>query len=323
MSPSVHSVQHGNDRGVSIVITTVREGEIMNNIKRLPFFSAILCVLRVSALSFVRTCIPAAVCLALISLVAVAPARAQGEKRTVFDPGDFHWQGNLKAGQTLEVLNTNGEIAANRASGQTGSVAGIRGGSDNDDHDLLIEVVEYADGVTVCAVYAKEKSPGRCHRGGVSSESSHESHGHRAKINFDVQVPRGVLFHALTTNGAVHCMNLESVVHAATTNGNVEVSTSEWASAKTTNGSVRVAMGNAKWSGELQLTTTNGSVDVTLPASAEFTVDAATTNGAIRSDFPITVQGTFGPKTLSGTVGAGGRELKAATTNGGIELKKS
>jgi DUF4097 and DUF4098 domain-containing protein YvlB len=132
-----------------------------------------------------------------------------------------------------------------------------------------------------------------------------------------------VRFHALTTNGGVHCVNLESVVEAATTNGNVEVSTSEWASARTTNGGVRVAMGNPKWSGELELTTTNGSVDVTLPASAEFKVDAATTNGGIRSDFPITVQGTFGPKTLSGTVGGGGRELKVATTNGGIELKKS
>ncbi|MGB9465649.1 MAG: DUF4097 family beta strand repeat-containing protein [Candidatus Acidiferrum sp.] len=272
--------------------------------------------------SLLRGCLPGALCVAVISLVAGGPARAQGEKRTVFAPGDFHWQANLKAGQTLEVVNTNGEIAANRASGDAARVAGARGGND-DDHELFIEVVEYADGVTICAVYAKDKAPGRCHRGGVSSESSNWWHGHRAKINFDVQVPRGVRFNALTTNGGVHCVNLDSVVEAATTNGNVEVSTSEWASARTTNGGVRVAMGNAKWSGELELMTTNGSVDVTLPASAEFKVDAATTNGGIRSDFPITVQGKFGPKTLSGTVGGGGRELKVATTNGGIELKKS
>ena len=269
----------------------------------------------------VRSWLPGAVCLAAISLLAGAPARAQGEKRTVFEPADFHWQGSLTAGQTLEVFNTNGEIAANRASGNAARVAGARGGSD-EDHDLFIEVVEYPDGATICAVYAKDRAPGRCHRGGVSSESSEWHHGHRAKINFDVQVPHGVRFHALTTNGGVHCVNLESVVEASTTNGNVEVSTSEWASARTTNGTVRVAMGNAKWSGELKLLSTNGSVDVTLPASAEFTVEAATTNGAIRSDFPITVQGTFGPKQLSGTVGGGGRELKVATTNGGIELKK-
>jgi hypothetical protein len=275
---------------------------------------------------FLRSWLPAAgcltICLAVISLAAGAPAQAQGEKRTVFDPGDFHWQGSLKVGQSLEVVDTNGDIAANRASGDAASVAGVRSGSD-DDRDLFIEVVEYADDVTICAVYAKEKAPGHCHRGGVSSESSSWSHNHRAKINFDVQVPHGVLFHALTTNGEVHCVNLESVVEAATTNGNVEVSTTEWASARTTNGNVSVAIGNAKWTGKLQLTTTNGSVDVTLPPSAEFSVGAATTNGTIHSDFPITVQGTFGPKTLSGTVGAGGRDLKVATTNGGIELKKS
>jgi len=202
--------------------------------------------------SFVRGWMPGAVCLAVIMMMVGVPARGQGEKRTVFAEGDFHWQGSLKAGQTLEVINTNGEIAANKASGDAGRVEGVRRGSD-DDRELFIEVVEYADGVTICAVYAKDKAPGRCHRGGVSSESNMwKWGGHHAKLTFDVQVPRGVRFHALTTNGAVHCVRLESVVEAATTNGDVEVSTSEWASAKTTNGGVRVSMGNAKWSGELE-----------------------------------------------------------------------
>lgn len=169
---------------------------------------------------------------------------------------------------------------------------------------------------------AQDKAPGCCHRGGVSSEPI-SWNGHRARIIFHVQVPRGVRFNAFTTNGSVHGRNLESVVDAATTNGNVEVSTSEWASAKTTNGGVRVSMGNAKWRGELELKTTNGSVDLTLPASAEFSVDAAATNGGIHTDFPITVHGRFSSKGLSGTVGGGGRDLKVATTNGGIELRKS
>lgn len=272
--------------------------------------------------SWLRGCLPGAVCAAVILLSAGVPARAQGEKRTVFAPEEFHWQGSLKSGQTLEVINTNGEIEAGRASGDAARVEGILGGYD-DDHYLFIEVVEYPDGVTVCAVYARDKAPGRCHRGGVSSESGNWWHGRRAKINFNAQVPRGVRLNASTTNGRVHCLNLDSVVQAASTNGDVEVSTSEWASARTTNGGVRVSMGNAKWSGELELETTNDSVDVTLPASAEFNVDAATTNGGIRTDFPITVQGRFGPKSLSGTVGAGGRQLKVATTNGGIELRKS
>jgi hypothetical protein len=297
--------QFEEQTGVRERQTTVRKRGIMKKIK-----------------SLVRGWIPTALCVAVILLAAGVPARAQGEKRTVFAEGDFHWQGSLKAGQTLEVVNTNGEIGGSSASGDAARVEGRRGGSD-DDHELFIEVVEYADGVTICAVYAKDKTPGRCHRGGVSSESSNWWHGHRAKINFDVQVPRGVRLNAMTTNGRVHCVNLGSVVQAATTNGDVDVSTSEWASARTTNGGVRVSMGNAKWNGELELLTTNGSVDVTLPASAEFQVHASTTNGGIQTDFPVTVQGRFGPKSLSGTVGGGGRELKVATTNGGIELKKS
>jgi hypothetical protein len=258
----------------------------------------------------------------LMLLVSGAPTWAQSEKRTIFTENDFHWQGNLKDGQTLEVINRNGEIEASGSAGDAAQVEGTK--RDGDESEMFIEVVDYSDGVTICAVYAKDRTPGRCHRGGVSSESSNWNwHGHRAKIDFHVKVPRGVRLTALTTNGGVHCRDLNSVVKAATTNGNVEVSTSEWASARTTNGGVRVAMGNAKWSGELELTTTNGSVHVTLPATAEFTVKAATTNGGIHTNFPVTVQGSFSSKDLSGTVGAGGRELRVATTNGGIELRKS
>jgi DUF4097 and DUF4098 domain-containing protein YvlB len=71
------------------------------------------------------------------------------------------------------------------------------------------------------------------------------------------------------------------------------------------------------------LKTTNGSVDVTLPTSAEFKLDATTTNGGIHADFPITVLGSFNSKELSGTVGGGGRELKVVTTNETIKLMKS
>ena len=265
--------------------------------------------------------ITGAICLAMIFLLGAAPAWPQTEKHTVFTEYDFHWQGRLKAGQTLEVINRNGQIEASAPAGDEVRVEGLRRGND-DDHELFIEVVEYSDGVTICAVHANDKTPGRCHRGGVSSEST-RWHGNRAKINFEVQVPRGVRFNALTTNGNVLGRNLASVVEAATTNGNVEVSTSEWASATTTNGGIRVSMGSAKWNGELHVKTTNGSVDVTLPASAEFKLDATTTNGEIQADFPITVQGSVHAKELSGTVGGGGRELTLATTNGTIKLMKS
>src|SRR5258708_1049938 len=260
--------------------------------------------------------------LAMVSVLGAPPSWAQSDNRTVYTQHDFLCQAPLKAGQTVEVSNKNGQVEATSAKGDEARTEGTWRG--DDERDLFVEVVEYSDGVTICAVHAKDKAPGRCHRGGVSSESwSWSWHGNRGKINFDVQVPRGVDFHALTTNGSVVGRNLASVVEAATTNWNVEVSTSEWASATTTNGGIRVSMGGAKWTGELKVRTTNGSVEVTMPASAGFTVNAATTNGGIQTDFPVTVQGSFNSKELSGTVGGGGRELRDATTNGTIRLMKS
>jgi Putative adhesin len=249
-------------------------------------------------------------------------AQAQ-EKRTIFTEDNFHWQAKLAPGQTLEIIGRNGEIEANGAADTSAEVNAIRRGHGDSEKEAFIEVVEYSDGVTICAVYAREAKPGRCHRGGVDSESGNFWHNSRAKITFSAKVPRGVVLKAETTNGDIHARSLNSVVEADTTNGSVDVSTSEWASGRSTNGHVDVTMGKAGWNGELELATTNGGITVSLPASAEFKVRASTTNGNIRTDFPITVQGTFGTKNVSGTVGAGGRELKLATTNGGIEVRKS
>ena len=279
----------------------------------------------ISRFAGTRLSMPLAMTLILMAALLVTGSRAdaQSEKRTIFTESNFHWQGNLKPGQTLEVINRNGEIEASGSSAEGARVEGTRR-DDGGDKELFIEVVESSEGVIICAVYAKDRTPGRCHHGGVSSESSNWSwHGHRAKLSFDVQVPRGVRFNAMTTNGGIRCRDLQSVVDAMTTNGNVDVSTSEWASAKTTNGGVNVSMGKASWTGEIELATTNGSVDVRLPASAEFEVKAATTNGGIHTDFPVTVQGSFSSKELSGKVGSAGRYLKVATTNGGIDLRKS
>jgi hypothetical protein len=245
------------------------------------------------------------------------------EKRTVFTEDNFHWQAKLVAGQTLEIIGRNGEIEASGAAGDSAQVDATKRGHGDDSKEAFIEVVEYSDGVTICAVYARSVAPGRCHRGGVDSDSGNFWRNSRAKITFSAKVPRGVILKAETTNGDVRARELNSVVEASTTNGSVDVSTTEWASGRTTNGHLDITMGKADWKGELELATTNGGITVSLPSSAEFKVRAATTNGNIRTDFPITVVGSFGTKNVSGTVGSGGRDLKLATTNGGIEVKKS
>lgn len=256
---------------------------------------------------------------AVVALFTAGNVSAQ-EKRTVFTENNFQWQANLAPGKTLEVIGRNGDIDATASANASAQVTATRKGS-SDTPEAYIEVVEYADGVTICAVYAKDAVPGRCHKGGVDSPS-HWGNNH-TKITFSVKAPQGVVLKAETTNGSIHASSLKSVVWAATTNGSLDLSTTEWASGATTNGNVDVSMGKANWTGELKLASTNGGISVSLPSSAQFAVQASTTNGNVHTDFPITVQGNFGSKSVSGTVGSGGRELHLATTNGGIELKKS
>lgn len=93
--------------------------------------------------------------------------------------------------------------------------------------------------------------------------------------------------------------------------------------AKTVNGSVTAKMGRTDWQGELELETVNGSVRVDLPASASTEVKGATVNGSIESDFDLEVKGRFGPKKVSGTIGAGGRVLNVKAVNGSIQLRRS
>src|SRR5262249_11332925 len=196
------------------------------------------------------------------------------EKRSIFTEENFHWQAKLAPGQTLEIVGRNGEIEASGSGGDSTEVNAAKRGHGDDEREAFIEVVEYSDGVTICAVYAREAKPGRCHRGGVDSESSNFWHNSRAKITFSARVPAGVLLKAETTNGDVHARDLKSVAEAYTTNGSVDISTSEWASGHTTNGHVDVTMGKANWNGELSLATTNGGISVSLPASSEFKVRA-------------------------------------------------
>src|SRR5882672_2480776 len=118
--------------------------------------------------SFFGSLLPV-IALAGLLLAGSAPAKAQNEKRTVFKESDFHWQGNLKPGQTLEIIGRNGGIDATGATGEAAQVEGIKE-SHGDANEVFVEVVEYADGVTICAVYEKDAQPGRCHRGGADSD---------------------------------------------------------------------------------------------------------------------------------------------------------
>jgi hypothetical protein len=173
-------------------------------------------------------------------------------------------------------------------------------------------------GVTICAVYpSTDGRPNECKAGsGGHMNVSHND----VKVEFTVRVPNGVRFIGRTVNGGIDAKSLSAPTEAHTVNGTVHLSTSSEAQAETVNGSITATLGSTSGSGNLKFSTVNGGINVDLPPGLNAQVHASTVNGHISSDFPLMVHGVIGRRTIDGTAGNGGRELKLSTVNGSIHL---
>ena len=249
---------------------------------------------------------------ALAALVAVVatPAAAQ----------DFRWTGKLAQGKSLEVRGVNGDVEATLASGSDIEVTAVKRGRDDDPAEVKVEVVEHGEGVTICAVYPDRRGRNRCAPGNGYKMNTEDND---VSVHFTVRLPAGVKLDAGTVNGSVEADGLRSDIEVATVNGEVQASTTGLAKASTVNGSVRVVSGRADWTGQWEFSTVNGNIDVTLPATASARIEAQTVNGDLETDFPLMVEGKFGPRSIRGTIGQGGRDLELTTVNGNIRLRKA
>src|SRR5712672_803919 len=209
---------------------------------------------------------------ALLSVATVAGAQAQ----------DFNWHGRLAAGKRLEVKGVNGDVRAVLASGAEAVVNARKDARRSDPDDVKIEVVESADGITICAVYP---TPARARRENTCEPGDHWSSStdnNDVTVDFDVQVPAGIEFNGQTVNGEMSAEGLKADVRASTVNGSVKVTTTGLAEASTVNGGITLILPNGKLDTEVR---------------------ANTVNGDIETDWPLTVSGRFSQRRLHGTIG--------------------
>jgi DUF4097 and DUF4098 domain-containing protein YvlB len=234
---------------------------------------------------------------------------------------DWRWQGRVAAGQTVEIKGVNGAVRAVAASGNEVRASATKTARRSDVDEVQIVVLEHARGVTICAVYpaprgrpANECAPGS---GGRMNTQNND-----VNVAFTVELPQGVDFLGRTVNGAIEASGLSGHVEAHTVNGEVRLVTSGTASARTVNGSIDANVGRSDWRDRVSFETVNGGITVTVAGDLNADVRASTVNGGISSDFPVTVQGRFGPRSVNGTIGAGGRLLEMKTVNGSINLRR-
>jgi DUF4097 and DUF4098 domain-containing protein YvlB len=128
---------------------------------------------------------------------------------------------------------------------------------------------------------------------------------------------------ATTVNGGVIVRNTNGPVRANTVNGGVDVNTSMGpVSAETVNGNVDARMATLQGDDDMDFKTVNGSVSIYVPAQFDGRFRFDTVHGGISSDFPLTISGKWGPRHASGTIGSGGRDVRASSVNGSIELRR-
>ncbi|MCZ6858229.1 MAG: hypothetical protein O7F70_09530 [Gemmatimonadetes bacterium] len=226
---------------------------------------------------------------------------------------EFRWQRVLDAGKTIEIKGINGSVTAEKASGNRVEIIAVKVGKRSDPREVKIEVVESAEGVTVCAVYPGSSPCGSGSRGRTNIRNND------VQVRFNVRVPEGVRLVATTVNGSVKASALESDLVARTVNGSITLSTTGRAEASTVNGTIIAEIGATNLSADLVFSTVNGSISIEVPEGLNADIGASTVGGRLSSDFPLMID----RRRMHGTLGSGGYELKLSTVNGTIRLKRA
>jgi hypothetical protein len=275
---------------------------------------------------------------------------------------DFHYSFPLKPNGRLSVESFNGSIEISGWDQDSVDISGTKYGPTQERaDDLKIETHNAPDSVSVRAIRPSERR-------------------NNLGARFVVKVPRSTLLDRITTsngsirtmdgagparlrssNGSIRIENLHGPVDAQTSNGAVDLIDVEGdVIAHSSNGhihaeglrggfdagtsnssvkaeiaratrSVRVETSNggveltlpAQITGEVRVNTSNSSITVRLPSSANARILARTSNASISSDFDLKVHGEIGKNHMDGEIGSGGGPLiDLATSNGSIRLLK-
>jgi hypothetical protein len=233
----------------------------------------------------------------------------------------FEWLGQIQPGRQVEIKGLSGAIHATAASGSDVVVKATKIGQPNNVAAVHIDVVSHSLGVTICAVYPRVvgQPPNTCEPGDAGTMSVRDSAGDGVSVEFVVEVPSGVTLVARTLSGDVVAAGLDSDAFVSSLAGDIEVSTTRLATAKTNWGSVVASIGLDHWGRDLEFSTMTGDVSVTVPATTDAQVRATVQWGDITSDFPLN---QVGPGDMRGTIGSGGPGLRLATLTGDIRLKR-
>jgi hypothetical protein len=230
---------------------------------------------------------------------------------------------DVRPGANVVLSNVNGRITVTSWDQPrvrvvaTKEVDGDRGELKKALQDLRVELQPRDGGLVITTHYPKEMTGMSKILGWLSGDDVD------AQVRYDLTVPRTMNVDVTNTNGTIELTDVTGQLELDTTNGRIEVTRCAGSlDASTTNGSIKAELVRIAKGQPLRFETTNGRIDVSVPANAAADLDASTTNGSIRSDLPVAATRTSS-NSLRGTINGGGTTLRLRTTNGGIAIRKA
>ncbi|MCU0633933.1 MAG: DUF4097 domain-containing protein [Gemmatimonadaceae bacterium] len=245
----------------------------------------------------------------------------------------------IGASGTVRIYSVTGDIAITEGTAGRVLYRGEKLLRRGDAEDIAFVVVQGENSLTICAVYDEDDE---CTERGVRSRSRRGGWwGNRASVRVTVEVPRGIALRTSSGNGDVSVRAGVRSVDVSSGNGDVQVSdaagpvrassgngeitvntTTGPVSANSGNGAVRVHMDRVAGDGDMELSSGNGEISLTVPTDFDADVSASTGNGTIRTDLPIRLSGSLSKQRMNGVIGDGGRRVQLRSGNGSIEIRR-
>lgn len=220
-------------------------------------------------------------------------------------------------------LNANGKVSVSNINGSITVEAW-------DKNEVKLEVTKIADsketleGVEIkidskADYFNAETDYGSWNRWG----NKNWKNSRKLEIEFRLSVPRtAVLDEIETVNGSVTVSNFTNYTEISAVNGSVRATNLRGtAKLSTVNGTTNADFERLQPGDKIDLSTVNGSVNLTIPSDANATVKADTVNGSIKNDFGLPVRkGKYVGKDLYGKIGSGETNIKLNSVNGGLSV---
>lgn len=204
----------------------------------------------------------------------------------------------------------------------------------SDRSDILVRACVNAWGDSDEAAKALASSI-KVDTGSVVKAASDNNEERKWSVSYEIFVPKNTDLSLTARNGGIGIKSVNGTMNFETMNGGVSlIDLSGNVRGRTTNGGIGVALTGNTWKGlGIDVATTNGGVNLSVPENYSANFEAGTTNGVFKSNVPsleVTQEDILGKtdswshsKRVRASMNGGGPNIRVVTTNGGVKIDSS